>query len=77
MSLDNPETTVELLRANAVIGVTGFFDKEDKRLRSIGIQCASAIPQWMIHSPAASVPAWMVCRIATSMSAPLSPLHRI
>ena len=40
VSLGNPETTLELLRANAVVGVTGFFDKKDKRLRSIGIQCA-------------------------------------
>ena len=39
VSLDNPETTLELLRANAVVGVTGFFDK-DKRLSSLGIQCA-------------------------------------
>jgi hypothetical protein len=40
VSLENPGTTLELLRANAVVGVTGFFDKKDKRLRSIGIQCA-------------------------------------
>ena len=40
VSLENPETTLELLRANAVVGVTGFFDKKDQRLRSIGIQCA-------------------------------------
>ena len=40
VSLENPETTLELLRANAVVGVTGFFDKKDERLRSIGIQCA-------------------------------------
>ena len=39
VSLENPATTLELLRANAVVGVTGFFDKE-KRLRSVGIQCA-------------------------------------
>jgi hypothetical protein len=38
VSLESPEITLELLRANAVVGVTGFFDK--KRLRSIGIQCA-------------------------------------
>jgi hypothetical protein len=38
VSLENPETTLELLRANAVVGVTGFFEK--KRLQSIGIQCA-------------------------------------
>jgi hypothetical protein len=40
VSLENPETTLELLRANAVVGVTGFFDKKDKRLRSVGIHCA-------------------------------------
>jgi hypothetical protein len=39
VSLEKPETTLVLLRANAVLGVTGFFDK-DNRLRSIGIQCA-------------------------------------
>jgi hypothetical protein len=39
MSLEKPETTLVLLRANAVVGVTGIFDK-DNRLQSIGIQCA-------------------------------------
>jgi hypothetical protein len=39
VSLDNPKTTLELLRANAVVGVTGFFDRED-RIVSVGIQCA-------------------------------------
>jgi hypothetical protein len=39
VSLDNPETTLELLRADAVIGVEGTFDK-DKKMTSIGITCA-------------------------------------
>lgn len=39
-NLDNPDTTLALLRANAVIGVTGNFDVEEKNLTSIGIQCA-------------------------------------
>jgi hypothetical protein len=39
VSLEKPETTLVLLRANAVVGVTGIFDK-DNRLQSIGIQCA-------------------------------------
>lgn len=39
VSLDNPETTVELLKANAVVGVTGFFDQSGK-LTSMGIQCS-------------------------------------
>jgi hypothetical protein len=39
VSLEKPETTLELLRANAVVGVTGFFDKNGQ-LRSLGLQCA-------------------------------------
>jgi hypothetical protein len=39
VSLEKPETTLVLLRANAVVGVTGFFD-EKNQLRSIGLQCA-------------------------------------
>ncbi len=39
VSLDNPETTLELLRAGAVIGVKGVFD-DDENMTSIGITCA-------------------------------------
>jgi hypothetical protein len=39
VSLDNPETTLELLRADAVVGVKGVFDG-DRKLTSIGITCA-------------------------------------
>jgi hypothetical protein len=39
VSLDNPETTLELLRADAVVGVKGTFG-EDKRMTSVGITCA-------------------------------------
>jgi hypothetical protein len=39
LSLEKPETTVALLKANAVIGITGKFDKNGK-LTGIGIQCA-------------------------------------
>lgn len=39
VSFDNPETTLELLRAGAVVGVKGVFDKEEN-LVSIGITCA-------------------------------------
>jgi hypothetical protein len=38
--LDKVDTTLELLRANAVVGVTGVFDPATKRMTSIGIQCA-------------------------------------
>jgi Cytochrome c len=40
VDLDAVETTLELLRANAVLGVTGVFDKQSRRMVSIGIQCA-------------------------------------
>ena len=38
-NLDDPATTLALLKANAVVGVTGFF-KSDGTLKSVGIQCA-------------------------------------
>jgi hypothetical protein len=40
VDLDKVETTLELLRANAVVGVTGIFDPKTKQMTSIGIQCA-------------------------------------
>jgi hypothetical protein len=40
IDLDKVDTTLELLRANSVVGVTGFFDKSTKRMTGIGIQCA-------------------------------------
>jgi len=39
IKLDDPANTVALIRANAVVGITGFFG-DDGRLRSMGIQCA-------------------------------------
>lgn len=39
LNLDNPATTIELLRLDAVVGLTGFFDASN-RLKSVGIQCA-------------------------------------
>jgi hypothetical protein len=39
VDLDDPATTVALLKLNSVVGVTGFFNS-DGRLRSLGIQCA-------------------------------------
>lgn len=40
VDLNDPANTLLLLKANAVLGVTGFFDKDGKSLNSIGIQCA-------------------------------------
>jgi hypothetical protein len=39
VNLDDPATTLALLKLNAVVGVTGFFDKNGSP-RSMGIQCA-------------------------------------
>lgn len=39
VDLDDPANTLLLLKANAVVGVTGFFDRAGK-LTSVGIQCA-------------------------------------
>jgi mono/diheme cytochrome c family protein len=39
VSLDDPATTVALLKLDAVVGVKGFFG-QDGKLTSVGIQCA-------------------------------------
>ena len=39
VNMDDPATTLALLKINSVVGVTGFFDKAGK-LESMGIQCA-------------------------------------
>src|SRR5215470_6277002 len=39
VDLDDPATTLALLKLNSVVGVTGFFDQKGG-IRSIGIQCA-------------------------------------
>src|ERR1041384_8182697 len=38
-NLDDPATTLALLKSNAVVGVTGFFNRNGT-LKSLGIQCA-------------------------------------
>jgi len=40
VNLADPAVTLTLLRADAVVGITGFFDKSKQRLVSVGIQCA-------------------------------------
>src|SRR5262249_7971060 len=39
VNLGDPATTVALLKLKAVVGLTGFFNKQGQ-LRSLGIQCA-------------------------------------
>ena len=38
--LDDPASTLALLKANAVVGLTGVFNADGKSLKSLGIQCA-------------------------------------
>lgn len=40
VDLADPASTLVLLKANAVVGVTGFFSNDGKTLTSVGIQCA-------------------------------------
>ena len=40
VDLTDPASTLLLLKANAVVGVTGFFAGDGKTLTSVGIQCA-------------------------------------
>ncbi len=40
VDLDDPANTLLLLKVNAVVGVTGFFNPDGKSLRAVGIQCA-------------------------------------
>jgi len=40
LDLDDPAVTLALLKQNAVVGVTGFFQPDSMTLQSFGIQCA-------------------------------------
>lgn len=40
VDLNDPANTLLLLKVNAVVGVTGVFEPDGKRLKSVGIQCA-------------------------------------
>ena len=40
VDLEDPKTTLKLLRLNAVVGVRGFFDESSRQLKSVGITCA-------------------------------------
>src|SRR5512143_1498140 len=40
VNLNDPATTLALLKLNSVVGVKGFFNSAGDRLQSVGIQCA-------------------------------------
>src|SRR5689334_5470123 len=40
VDLNDPATTLALLKLDAVVGVKGNFDQDGKQLKSVGIQCA-------------------------------------
>ena len=51
VDLEDPATTVTLLKLNSVVGVQGFFD-EAGNLESLGVTCATG--RWMIRLRQAS-----------------------
>lgn len=60
VDLNNPEVTVSLLRLNAVLGVTGFFNERGE-LVSIGLQCAfchSTVNDSVIHGVGKRLDGW-------------------
>ena len=58
VNLDDPATTVALLKLNAVVGVKGIFGK-DGSLQSIGLQCAFCHSTVDDSLAPASASAWM------------------
>jgi hypothetical protein len=70
VSLDDPKTTVALLRANAVVGVKGTFDSNGK-MQSMELNAPYAIRQSMIPSQrelaagstAGRTAIWMLARL--------------
>jgi hypothetical protein len=69
VDLDDPATTIALLKLNAVVGVTAFANR-DGGVRSMGIQCALCHSTPTIRSPPASAGASTAGPTATSTSAP-------
>jgi len=56
VDLNSPATTLGLLKLNAVVGVTGFFNS-DGSLKSVGIQCALCHSTVDNSFPAPGIPA--------------------
>ncbi len=75
VDLNNPATTLELLKLDAVLGLTGIFDNRGK-LTSMGCSARSVIRPSTTRLRRESVAASMVGRIGTSMSGPSSPWLR-
>jgi hypothetical protein len=40
VDISDPASTLLLLKAKAVVGLTGFFSEDGKKLKSVGVQCA-------------------------------------
>jgi hypothetical protein len=71
VDLENPATTLELLKLDAVVGLTGIFDNRG-RLTSVGMQCSarSVIQPSTTHSPRESATASTAGPIGISTSVP-------
>ena len=75
VSLEDPKTTVELLRANSVVGVTGFF--EQGKLRSVAFSAHCVIRPWTTRLRAESDGGWTPGQTVIWISAQLSIWVRI
>jgi hypothetical protein len=64
-TLNDPATTLALLKLNAVVGLTGVFDQAGT-LKSLGYSARYATPPWTMLSPRASGTAWTAGPTATS-----------
>ena len=78
IDLKSPETTVRLLKLNAVVGVQGKVETINGKdtLTRVGITCAFAIRPWTTRSRPASASAWTVGPIAISTRARSLPCRR-
>jgi hypothetical protein len=74
--LDDPANTLLLPKANAVVGVTGFFGPDGKSLRSVGIQCSlchSTVDDTFMLGIGHRLDGWPNRDLNVALSSPLLP----
>ena len=76
VNLDDPATTLALLKLNAVVGLTGKFDQSAARSSRSARSARCATRRSTTPSRPASASAWTAGPIATSTSASSSRSHR-
>jgi len=77
VSLENPETTVALLRAHSVVGVKGIFDGE--KLVSVGLTCAichSTVDDSFMEGIGSRLDGWPNRDLDVGAVVALAPTHK-